>query len=113
MSKTVPEMLRESADTYAERNKIYGDNYKEFGKVMLALFPNGVNLKTVADHNRFGVFTQMVSKLTRYAPAFTWGGHDDSLLDLSVYTTMLRELDKENSRVEFTEINTDVKSTPM
>jgi len=93
--KTVPNMLRQSAETYEERNKIYGNNYKNFGKVMVGLFPKGVKVETVDDWNRMGVFVQMMSKLTRYAENFTKGGHDDSLLDLSVYSSMLRELDME------------------
>jgi hypothetical protein len=91
----VPEMLRDSASTYEQRNKLYGDNYKRFGQVMEALFPNGVGLVDIDDFNRFGVFVQLVSKMSRYAENFTKGGHDDSLLDLSVYSAMLRELDAE------------------
>lgn len=94
--KTVPDMLRESAQTYEERNKVYGDNYKRFGPIMALLFPHGPNLVTEDDHNRFGVFVQCVSKITRYAENFGKGGHDDSLLDLAVYANMLRELDAES-----------------
>jgi hypothetical protein len=94
--KTVPELLREAASTYEQRNAIYGDNYKHFGSVMVALFQGQcVFLDNTDDHNRFGVFTQIVSKLTRYAENFSSGGHDDSLLDMSVYCAMLRELDTE------------------
>lgn len=93
--KTVPEMLREGADTYEERNKLYGDNYKRHGLVMSALFPNGVQLNTMDDHNRFGILTQKVAKLTRYCQNFTTGGHADSLHDDMVYTAMLAELDGE------------------
>lgn len=92
---TVPDMLRQSAQTYEERNKLYGDNYKRFGPVMALLFPKGIDLISEDDHNRFGVFVQIVSKLTRYAENFNEGGHDDSLLDMTVYATMLRELDME------------------
>lgn len=93
---TVPDMLRQSAQTYEERNKLYGDNYKRFGPVMELLFPKGIELISDDDHNRFGVFVQIVSKLTRYAESFRAGGHDDSLLDMTVYATMLRELDMES-----------------
>ena len=93
---TVPDMLRQSAETYEQRNKLYGDNYKRFGPIMALLFPNGIELTTDDDHNRFGVFVQIVSKLTRYAENFKAGGHDDSLLDMTVYATMLRELDRES-----------------
>ena len=91
----VPDMLRQSAQTYEERNQLYGDNYKRFGPIMAQLFPNGIELNSDDDHNRFGVFVQIVSKLTRYAENFRVGGHDDSLLDMTVYATMLRELEME------------------
>ena len=90
--KTVPEMLREAAAVYEERQKVYGYNYLQFGHVMLALFPNGIEIVTPDQWNRFGVFIQMITKITRYASQITADGHDDSLLDLSVYANMLREL---------------------
>lgn len=98
-------MLHEAADTYAERNKVYGDTYKKHGEVMKALFPDGIKFDTDDDHNRFGVLTMIVGKLTRYAqnfkPVHKEGflappvGHADSLHDLSVYAAMLNELDAE------------------
>jgi len=91
----VPEMLREGAETYEERNGLYGDNYHNFGRVMMALFPRAVNCDSVDDYNRLGIIVQMVGKLGRYCEQFEKGGHDDSLLDLAVYSQMLRELDEE------------------
>lgn len=87
--------LEKKAKIYEERNKLYGDNYKRHGLVMQALFPYGLAVTNVENHNRLGVFTQMVAKLTRYAENFQRGGHDDSLDDLTVYTMMLKELDME------------------
>lgn len=97
MAKTVPEGLRDAASIYEERNKIYGDNYKQFGNLMKAIFPNGIALNTADDHNRFGIFVQILSKVTRYSQQFTKGGHKDSLDDLSVYAQMLQELDAEKA----------------
>lgn len=91
--RTAAELLAAKAALYAERNKLYGDNYKRHGLVMAALFPNGVTLHTVEDHNRFGLITQIISKLTRYTNQFTQGGHEDSLRDLQVYGAMLEEVD--------------------
>ena len=93
--KTVPEMLRDAAKIYEERNKMYGDNYKQFGRIMNAMFPRGILLHTPDEHNRFGIFVQMLSKMTRYSENFKKGGHKDSLDDLAVYTMMLQELDAE------------------
>lgn len=93
--KSVPQALRDAAAIYEERNKLYGDNYKRHGQVMAAMFPTGVELHDLHDHNRFGVFTQIVAKLTRYAENFQRGGHVDSLDDMTVYSQMLQELDSE------------------
>lgn len=91
----VPEMLREGADTYEERNALYGDNYKTFGILMCSIFPYGLSCRSADDFNRLGVLVQIVGKLGRYCEQFEAGGHDDSLLDLAVYSQMLRELDEE------------------
>lgn len=93
--KTVPEMLREAAEIYEQRSKVYGDNYKHFGYAMAAIFQQKpVVLTTPDDHNRFGVLVQAVSKITRYAQNFSSGGHKDSLDDAAVYAMMLQELDE-------------------
>lgn len=98
--KVVPKMLRDAATTYEERNAIYGDNYKSFGAVMVGIFPQGLTIAPgdTDAWNRLGVFVQIIGKATRYAAQFNNGGHDDSLLDASVYAMMLRELDKEHQR---------------
>jgi hypothetical protein len=94
---SVPDLLRAAAETYEQRNALYGDSYKNFGKVMDALFPNGLELSTVDDWNRMGVFNMIVSKVTRYAANLSTGGHSDSAHDLSVYASMLEELTQEKN----------------
>lgn len=96
--KKVPDMLRDAAAIYEERNKLYGDNYKRFGHMVKELFPKGLNLAGADDFNRFGILVQVISKLTRYAENFTRGGHADSLDDMAVYAMMLQELDNLNRR---------------
>lgn len=93
--KTVAESLRDCATTYEERNAQYGDSYKNLGKVMVELFPDGLTLETVDDFNRFGCFFEMVNKMQRYSHNFSTGGHKDSTHDISVYSQMLEELDNE------------------
>lgn len=90
----VPERLRSLGNIYDERSKVYGDNYKHFGKVMLGCFPRGITLQSEKDFTRFCIFVQKVSKLTRYAQSFA-KGHPDSLDDTSVYSQMLAEVDDE------------------
>lgn len=89
---SVPQILREMASIYEERNAVYGDNYKNFGKVMDSLFPNGLNIEPgeVDKYNRLGIFVQIVSKLGRFAN----GGctHLDSIRDTAVYSAMMEEL---------------------
>lgn len=90
----VPEILSSGIATFTERNALYGDNYRQFGPIMTAIFPEGVRLETAADFSRFGVFTQAVAKFTRYAASFSKGGHPDSAHDLMVYGAMLVHLDE-------------------
>lgn len=103
MKKTVPKMLAQLGSIYEERGKVYGDNYKQFGVAMMGMFPRGLTLNSVEDFNRFGIFVQMISKMTRYGQAFQ-KGHADSLDDTAVYSMMLQELDAEmrgeNDRVD-------------
>ena len=89
---TVPEILKSAAQTYEQRSKVYGDNYKQFGVVMSAMFPRGLQVDSVEAFNRLGVFVQCLSKLTRYSQQFELGGHGDSAHDLCVYAAMLEEL---------------------
>lgn len=96
----VPERLRDLGNIYEDRNKLYGDNYKHFGKVMQGMFPRGVHLATEEDWTRIGVFIQAVSKMTRYGQSFERKGHPDSLDDCSVYCQMLQEVDYDFFAVE-------------
>lgn len=92
---SVADQLRNLGRLHESRNEEYGDAYKKHGAVMLALFPEGVNLRTEADQARFNAFSNIVGKINRYAGAFARGGHVDSLDDISVYAQMLQELDRE------------------
>jgi hypothetical protein len=87
--------LVNALETHRERAHVYGRNDKMHGMVMAALFPDGAILVTAADHARFGLVTQLVSKLTRYATNFTNGGHGDSMRDMVVYAAMLEGMDME------------------
>ena len=92
--KTVPEMLRDAAKIYEDRNKLYGDNYLNIGHAFKGMFPKGIVLQSPDDFNRFALIVQSLGKLTRYAAQFYQGGHEDSLVDLSVYSQMLAEVDE-------------------
>lgn len=90
-----PDLLEAGAATYRERNKTYGDNYKQFGHLMVALFPDGLPREMSAnDWNRFAVFMHILTKVSRYAVSFKTG-HVDSAHDAMVYSAMLEELTRD------------------
>ena len=93
--KNAADILIEMGNTYRERNKVYGDNYKRVGDVMVAMFPNGIALKTVEDYNRWHLFELMVVKLTRFAVSGLT--HQDSIHDAAVYAAMVESLTNEDS----------------
>lgn len=93
--KTAADFLDEGAKTFRERNAIYGDNYKNVGGAMAALFPEGVMLKTADDWNRMHIFILGIVKQSRYANNWSKGGHADSSHDNTVYSAMLEGIDAE------------------
>jgi hypothetical protein len=109
----VPEELRAKASIYEERNKLYGDSYKIFGSIMELIGLDNFNLRSADDHNRFGVYVQLLGKVIRYGKQFDNGGHADSLDDMAVYAMMLKELDHEieTSRAEEPPPHTEVDLT--
>jgi hypothetical protein len=93
----VPDRLANLGNLFRERNKLYKDNYKHFGKILMGLFPNGLELNTEEDFNRFAIFVQLAHKLSRYSNAMPSKGHADSCDDISVYSQMLAEYDDEQN----------------
>lgn len=92
--KTANKFMEEGASTFAERGKVYGNNYLAFGQVMLALFPAGMKVETEKDWNRLGIFVQIMSKITRYCENWENGGHPDSIHDAMVYAAMMSSVDE-------------------
>lgn len=91
---SVPELMAEAAETFRQRNELYGDSYKHFHEHMMTLFPDGLTLKTADDWRRFGILFYAIGKLVRYANNFGTGGHIDSAHDLGVYAFMLEEVSR-------------------
>lgn len=89
-TKTAADILADMADTYRERNKIYGDNYKRVGHIMTALHPIGIELKTAEDHELFHLWSLMIVKLSRFAVSGLT--HEDSVHDLCVYGAMVEAI---------------------
>ena len=113
-SQTVDTALKRLADLYCGRNKLYGDNYKKFGALMVALqnfVPGGAfPAETEDDWNRLGVMVMLASKISRYCAIYKDGGHSDSLDDLSVYSQMLNEIDREIRSLEIRSSEKEEKS---
>lgn len=84
--------MERALKTYQERNATYGNSYHKFGAVMMALFPNGLCIRTFEDFNRYGVLFMKISKLIRYTTD-PHRGHLDSVHDDGVYSFILEELD--------------------
>ena len=88
-------ILDSMAETFRERNKVYGDNYKSVGAVMTALFPGGVSLTTKEQFLTWHLFELMIVKLTRFAN--TEMTHKDSIHDAAVYAAMVESLMEEEN----------------
>ena len=95
MKRDASVILDEMSDTFRERNKVYGDNYKLVGDVMVALFPNGIVLRTAEDFNRWHLFELKIVKLTRFAVSGLT--HKDSIHDDAVYSAMVESLINETT----------------
>ena len=91
--QSVPEILRTMAETYEQRNAVYGDNFKNVAPLMKALFPDGVPERLVTT-STWHLFELVVVKLTRFANSNL--KHTDSVHDIAVYSAMIEsELTKE------------------
>jgi hypothetical protein len=85
--------LKRMADTYQERRDSYGPSEQRFADIMLAMFPNGLHLQTRSDWVRYGLFHQIISKISRYVKDFATP-HVDSIHDIGPYSAMLEAEDR-------------------
>ena len=92
---TIEEIFDGLKQTFADRNKTYGDSYRQTGVVLQALFPKGLTLETIDEWQRFGAFFMIICKAVRYAEQLKTGGHIDSAHDSAVYSAILEELTRE------------------
>jgi len=94
MSRTFEDLIWEKNQIFNEKGIMYGHSYKDFGKVMISLFPNGVELKTEQDFCIFAIFQMIIHKNVRVANMLFCDLKNslDSLADLSVYGVMLEEI---------------------
>lgn len=90
IARTAADILERAGATFRERNAVYKDNADNVGKVMAALFPDGVQIKTAADHKMYHLFELIIVKLTRFANSGL--KHTDSIHDMAVYAAMCEVL---------------------
>lgn len=93
---TAADVLSEMAETYRERNAVYGDNFRRVGHVMKALHPDGVKQETSLDHELFHLWSLLIVKASRFAVSGLT--HQDSIHDLAVYAAMIQALIEERRR---------------
>jgi hypothetical protein len=84
--------LEQALKTFQERGEAYGPSYLQYGEIMSSLFPEGINLQSIEDINRFGLLSMITIKLTRYCNQWDVP-HKDSIHDLGVYAFMLEGVD--------------------
>lgn len=93
--KSPAQILVDGAETYAIKSEEYGESFRCFTRVMVALFPEGVTIRTYEEWMRIQFFLLKVVKLTRYVQHINSGGHHDSIHDDMVYSAMLEAVDAE------------------
>jgi hypothetical protein len=88
-------ILAAGAKTYAERNKVYGDNYRMVAPIMKVLFPYGVPAGVIHS-DKWHLFELLVVKITRFATSRL--EHQDSIHDAMVYAAMIEASIKEEAQ---------------
>jgi hypothetical protein len=92
-------ILEAAASFFEKKNRSYhyNSNFRQFGHIMSALYPEGFKAETVDDWNLIGLITMVVHKLSRVRQA-TKGGEGpfekkvDNSFDLTVYSSMLTSI---------------------
>lgn len=87
-----PEILRGASATYEERNKQYGDNFRNVAPVMQVLFPRGIPAELLHS-SKWHLFELKIVKLTRFANSGLT--HLDSIHDDMVYSAMIESIMRE------------------
>lgn len=87
--KTAADILTQMADTYRERTALYGGNFETVGKLLAALFPDGVE-PALLHSPIFHLLVQQLNKIARFAA--TGCTHADSVHDCAVYGAIIESL---------------------
>ena len=87
---TVPDIMRQSAELWEEKNKIWGPAYLKVGEILNSAIPNG---KSVHEWNRDTMMSMLALKMCRIGNTYP-NVSVDSLNDLGCYSFMLIHLMK-------------------
>ena len=104
--KTADKFLDEAAETFRQRNAIYGNNFLHIGIIMMGLFPEGLSINTAEDWNRLHILLLQIVKLSRYCNV--WDADEpkeiasriDSMHDNTVYSAILESIDRMSHECE-------------
>ena len=97
MKKDAATILDQMADTFRQRNAVYGDNYRMVAKLVKVLVPKGVPSELVVT-DQWHLFELKLVKLSRFAISNLT--HIDSIHDDAVYAAMIESIlheQKENT----------------
>lgn len=86
------EILADMANTFRERNAVYGNNYRMVAKLVAVLFPDGVPSELVVT-DQWHLFELKLVKLSRFA--ISGLKHKDSIHDDAVYSAMIESIIEE------------------
>ncbi len=89
------DVLQQMADTFRERNAVYGDNYKRVAPIMAVLFPEGAPPELL-HHDAFHLFELLIVKISRFA--ISGMTHMDSIHDAAVYAAMIEAILQEQQQ---------------
>jgi hypothetical protein len=89
MKKDAAMILDQMADTFRQRNAVYGDNYLMVSKLVKVLFPQGVPSDLVVSPH-WHLFELKLVKLSRFA--ISGLTHIDSIHDDAVYSAMIESI---------------------
>ncbi len=89
MKKDAAMILDQMADTFRQRNAVYGDNYRMVAKLVKVLFPDGVPSELVVT-DQWHLFELKLVKLSRFA--ISGLTHIYSIHDDAVYAAMIESI---------------------
>lgn len=95
MTRQPQDYLSDGAETYARKNKDYGDSWRKIGQI-LHLLADGepVVLETPEDHISYGLYTRRLDKISRafngefLADEMNFESIEDAHADEMVYASM-------------------------